>query len=377
MTTPDTDIEPRYDTNGDPAEPDTLANLPVDHLHPADDNPRQHLGDLTELAATITAHGIIEPLVVHPRNIGGGWTIVAGHRRHAAAEATGEASGLKRLKQRPWDGAGDHRPCKKTDATHWYLAERDTTIIWARTAKADAKARAVTGDQPATEQPWERNQRIRAEVSERRADLLDRLPPAKLAELAFEWIFTQFDADRAVSLHPITFSAGADPLDVICYAALERIRDDATQEPSSTESWGWPIWDLWQRVAAAVAELDTPAVDEPAAGDEHADAGEQHADDAPGITHNATIPIAITLPEHLANAVHDLVEAQPSTATRPPWSTYNGRNDGDLCVTISQVKSPDKLLHALAYEIANRDGKHGRRGIVGTLIASINEVMGQ
>lgn len=118
------------------------------------------------------------------------------------------------------------------------------------------------------------------------------------------------------------------------------------------------------------AEPDTLAVDEPAAGDEH-------ADDAPGITHNATIPIAITLPEHLANAVHDLVEAQPSTATRPPWSTYNGRNDGDLCVTISQVKSPDKLLHALAYEIANRDGKHGRRGIVGTLIARINEVMGQ
>jgi len=67
----------------------TLVHIGLDHLHPADDNPRTDLGDLEELADTIQQHGIIEPLVVIERHVGGGYTIVAGHRRAAAARLAG------------------------------------------------------------------------------------------------------------------------------------------------------------------------------------------------------------------------------------------------------------------------------------------------
>lgn len=66
------------------AEQTTLA---LDELHPAADNPRRHLGDLTELAASMRTVGLLEPIVVTPN--ADGYTIVAGARRHAAAKKAG------------------------------------------------------------------------------------------------------------------------------------------------------------------------------------------------------------------------------------------------------------------------------------------------
>lgn len=68
-----------------------VAELPVDHLHPAADNPRSDPGDLTDLAASIRTHGIIEPLVVCA-NGPHGYTVVAGHRRLAAAVEAGRTT---------------------------------------------------------------------------------------------------------------------------------------------------------------------------------------------------------------------------------------------------------------------------------------------
>ncbi len=64
--------------------------LPAHQLHPDPANPRQDLGDLTELAASIVQLGVLEPLIVtaHP-TVRGEWQIVAGHRRHAAATLAG------------------------------------------------------------------------------------------------------------------------------------------------------------------------------------------------------------------------------------------------------------------------------------------------
>lgn len=63
--------------------------LPVDALHPADDNPRGEVGDVAQLAASIVAVGLLQPLLVTPR-AEGGWTVVAGHRRLAALHAAGQ-----------------------------------------------------------------------------------------------------------------------------------------------------------------------------------------------------------------------------------------------------------------------------------------------
>lgn len=58
----------------------------LSRLVPHPDNVRENLGDLTELAASIRSQGIIQPIVAEPRPDGKTYTIIAGHRRHAAAK---------------------------------------------------------------------------------------------------------------------------------------------------------------------------------------------------------------------------------------------------------------------------------------------------
>jgi ParB family chromosome partitioning protein len=62
--------------------------IPVTNVVPAEDNVRRKLGDLKELAASIASVGVIEPLLVCPHG-DGQFTVVAGHRRLAAAAQAG------------------------------------------------------------------------------------------------------------------------------------------------------------------------------------------------------------------------------------------------------------------------------------------------
>lgn len=74
------------------AEAGKMIFLPVGRLHPHPDNPRKELGDLTELADSIKANGIYQNLTVvpdDPTNSYTSFTIVIGHRRHAAAMLAG------------------------------------------------------------------------------------------------------------------------------------------------------------------------------------------------------------------------------------------------------------------------------------------------
>ena len=59
----------------------------IDLVDPNPDQPRQAMGDLTELIASVTEKGIIEPLVVRQR--GPRYQIVAGERRYHAAVQSG------------------------------------------------------------------------------------------------------------------------------------------------------------------------------------------------------------------------------------------------------------------------------------------------
>ncbi len=70
--------------------------LRVDQLHPHPANPRKDLGDLTELADSIKAKGVLQNLTVvpfysqvHKRTMEGLYTIIIGHRRHSAAKLAG------------------------------------------------------------------------------------------------------------------------------------------------------------------------------------------------------------------------------------------------------------------------------------------------
>src|ERR1051326_14997 len=59
----------------------------IDDIDPNPNQPRQVMGDLSELMASIAEKGIIEPLIVRQR--GGRFQIVAGERRYQAAVQVG------------------------------------------------------------------------------------------------------------------------------------------------------------------------------------------------------------------------------------------------------------------------------------------------
>jgi ParB family chromosome partitioning protein len=61
--------------------------IPIDQIDPNPNQPRQVMGDLSELIASITEKGILEPLVVRQR--GDRFQIVAGERRYQAAVQVG------------------------------------------------------------------------------------------------------------------------------------------------------------------------------------------------------------------------------------------------------------------------------------------------
>jgi ParB family chromosome partitioning protein len=70
----------------------TLAHLPVATLKPDPDNIRRGVGDVRELAASITAQGVLEPLLVTDAGDGVHHLVVCGHRRLEAARVAGLAA---------------------------------------------------------------------------------------------------------------------------------------------------------------------------------------------------------------------------------------------------------------------------------------------
>jgi len=71
-----------------PRTPHVGRLLPIDKLDPNPQQPRTEIGDLTELTASITEKGVLEPLLVKPTS-DGRWMIIAGERRWRAATAAG------------------------------------------------------------------------------------------------------------------------------------------------------------------------------------------------------------------------------------------------------------------------------------------------
>ena len=65
-----------------------IVNIAIDRLFPHSDNPRKDLGDLSELAASIKASGVLQNLTVVPAE-NGMYTVIIGHRRLAAAKQAG------------------------------------------------------------------------------------------------------------------------------------------------------------------------------------------------------------------------------------------------------------------------------------------------
>lgn len=68
-----------------------IIHIPIDQIRPNPQQPRTTLDEesLEELAASITEHGIIQPLIVSADSDEGDYTLIAGERRWRAAEMAG------------------------------------------------------------------------------------------------------------------------------------------------------------------------------------------------------------------------------------------------------------------------------------------------
>jgi len=64
-----------------------IRNIPINKITPGVIQPRKDFGDLNELAESIKEKGIIEPIIVRPKN--GRFEIIAGERRYRAAKLIG------------------------------------------------------------------------------------------------------------------------------------------------------------------------------------------------------------------------------------------------------------------------------------------------
>lgn len=63
--------------------------IALEQLDPNPEQPRVEIGDLTELTASISEKGVLEPLLVKPAREPGRWMIIAGERRWRASRAAG------------------------------------------------------------------------------------------------------------------------------------------------------------------------------------------------------------------------------------------------------------------------------------------------
>jgi ParB family chromosome partitioning protein len=78
---------------GGPASPAELAYLPVGAIHASGRQPRRRFDaeSIAELAESVRAEGLVQPLLVRPRSEGG-YELIAGERRLRAARAAGLAT---------------------------------------------------------------------------------------------------------------------------------------------------------------------------------------------------------------------------------------------------------------------------------------------
>lgn len=63
-----------------------FAAIPLDQLRPSENNPRERLTEIDQLAVSIRENGLIQPLVVQKLGDTEVYQIIAGHRRYAALQ---------------------------------------------------------------------------------------------------------------------------------------------------------------------------------------------------------------------------------------------------------------------------------------------------
>lgn len=318
-------------------------------LHQAEELARVDEADVDDVV-TVVVETAGNPAVLRGDNQElPGWAIsdavdrVARKRKVAAAEETAKKSGLKRLKSKPYEYSGDHRPCKRKDATHVYVD--GVSIIWARTAAAEHKANgtfdAAAAPRTESEWEWERRNRERDAVITQRSELLDELDPEVVDAVGIRELLAELGQGQGVHLAPINVEPGEDPLHVVAYAYLSGLVEEAMSEPTV----GYFGYDDAIRVRAVWAELAETLVTEAAVAElVPVVEDDMFAEPAP----------AEPIVEGVGGPTLIFGEpVRPEWATKLPWPTYAGHVMHRLLRRIGDITEPDLLRHVMAYEAAH------------------------
>jgi ParB family transcriptional regulator, chromosome partitioning protein len=73
-----------------PVQDRTVYQIAIDQVRPSPHNPRRRMDGIDGLAESLRDYGLLQPVVVRQAN-GGGYELIAGHRRLEAARSTGWA----------------------------------------------------------------------------------------------------------------------------------------------------------------------------------------------------------------------------------------------------------------------------------------------
>jgi ParB/RepB/Spo0J family partition protein len=73
----------------EPLQESLVDYFPIDKLHPSPTNPRDAIGDVSELATSIARMGVLQPVLIRPGLADGEYEVISGHRRLMAAAVAG------------------------------------------------------------------------------------------------------------------------------------------------------------------------------------------------------------------------------------------------------------------------------------------------
>lgn len=73
----------------EPLQESLVDYFPIDKIYPSPTNPRDAIGDVSDLAASIARMGVLQPILIRPQLGDGEYEVISGHRRLAAAIEAG------------------------------------------------------------------------------------------------------------------------------------------------------------------------------------------------------------------------------------------------------------------------------------------------
>lgn len=128
--------------------------IPLERIEPSPDNVREELRGLQELAASMRAVGVLQPILVTPSRRPGLVTIVDGHRRRAAAALAGLAT-MPGLATKPGSStdtlvtmllAALHDPLRPTEEAQAMERLRLSGMSVAQIARATCRPRSTVSE---------------------------------------------------------------------------------------------------------------------------------------------------------------------------------------------------------------------------------------